>query len=270
MPWIGISVDIIGYARRFLGSVQPEPLGPPRSLSYLEDTTAPDGGVTFTWQPPTSFGQAGPHATHRYGYQVRVGAVGSTLMPWSMAPGVARLNTNTVRVAWARAGVAELMEFRVFAYDANDVQSPELLSPILREGDVQYPPPTSLSFTQPPGEFAVVTAAWQPPAQAGIVALSGYRWRYRSRGPQDGPYSSQPRMGWTVPTDVGATVLSAGFQPWLDSDQTEMMEFQVAALYMDGGVSRWLDSGGVIMEGTIPAPPSTGGRFAGRFSGRFG
>ena len=264
--FIGISVNIYGLFRRFVGNITPEPLGPPRLLTYLEDTTAPDGGVSFSWQPPTSFGQAGPSATNRFGYQVRVGMVGGTLSPWT---GTARLNTNTVRIAWTQASMPEMMEFRVAAFDANGVASAWLTSPVLREGDVQYPPPTGLSFTQVPGEFTPVTATWMAPARAGIVALSGYRWRYRSRGPGESPYSARPRMGWTTPTDVGATVLSAEFSPWLDSDTTEMMEFQVAALYTDGGVSRWLDSGGVITEGTIPAPPSTGGRFAGRFSGRF-
>ena len=271
MSWIGVGITILDWGRRAFGMVTPEPLGPPRMLTYLEDTTAPDGGVTFTWQPPSSFGQAGPHATARYGYQVRVGAVGGTLMPWSMAPGVARLNTNTVRIGWAQAGTAELMEFRVFAYDANDVQSPELLSPVLRESEVMYPPPRRLRFTEAPlaqNPRQVVSASWLAPEQLGIAALSGYDWQFRSRGPRDGPYRG-PRMGYS--TLARTTGLTVDFTPWLDDDAPdEQMEFRVQAVYADGGRSVFLDSGGVVVEGTILPPAATGGRFAGRWSGRFG
>ena len=270
MPWIGIGISINWWARRALGMVTPEPLGPPRLLTYVEDTTAPDGGVSFTWQPPTSYGQAGPHPTARFGYQVRVGAVGGTLMPWSMAPGVARLNTNTVRVGWAQAGTAELMEFRVFAYDANDVQSPALTSPILRESEVMYPPPRMLRFTQAPASqnpTGLVVATWLAPEQQGIAALSGYDYQFRSRGPRDGPYRA-PRFGWSNLARV--TTLTATFQPWLDDGASdEQMEFRCRSVYADGGVSVWLDSGGVIVEGTIQPPVGTGGRFGGRWSGRY-
>ena len=264
---INLGITIYGLFRRFVGSIQPEPLGPPRQLSYLEDTTAPDGGVSFTWQPPTSFGQAGPSATNRYGYQVRVGMVGGTLSPWT---GTARLNTNTVRVAWTQATMPEMMEFRVAAFDANGVASAWLTSPVLRESEVMYPPPRRLRFTQAPlsqNPTGLVVATWLAPEQQGIAALSGYDYQFRSRGPRDGPYRA-PRFGWSNLARV--TGLMATFQPWLDDGASdEQMEFRVQAVYADGGRSLFLDSGGVIVEGTIPAPPSAGGRFAGRFGGRF-
>ena len=261
MPWVGIGISINWWVRRAFGMITPEPLGSPRNLAYSEDATA----VTFTWDPPTSFGQAGPSATNRFGYRIRTGIMGGTLSPWT---GVARLNVGTVAINWTSSTQIEIIQIEVFAYDGNDVQSAGTRSPVLTETTISYPPPRTLSFIQRRGNaFAPVVANWLAPERAGIVPLSGYSYRYRSKATVDS--WPQVRMGYTVPSAT-QTALTAVFYPWLDDDNIEEFQFQVRAVYSDGGLSRWLDSGGVIMEGTVPLEPLMGGRFAGRFSGRFG
>lgn len=140
MSWvlqIGIDVDCVGFAVE--GHSGNQPLSAPRRLRYTEDDNAPDGGVTFDWLQPASWGSTGPHGTNRYEYSTRDTVVGGAAIesrPWS---GGTLYNSNSVRIAWARLANAEILQFRVRAIAAGGHQSDWVESPALTEDAVNPP-----------------------------------------------------------------------------------------------------------------------------------
>ena len=131
---IGIGIRLAGQA--IVGAGGGAALGAPRSLAYTEDTNAPDGGVTFSWSAPASWGPTGPHATNRYQYEIRdttVGGADISTRPWS---GGTLLNSQSVRIAFARLANAEILQFRVRAIASGGHVSGWTTSPALTEDAV--------------------------------------------------------------------------------------------------------------------------------------
>ena len=131
---IGIAIRLAGQAVISAGGAAG--LSAPRNLRYTEDTNAPDGGVTFSWTAPASWGPTGPHATNRYQYEIRdttVGGAEIATRPWS---GGTLYNSESVRIAWARLANAEILQFRVRAIAVGGHLSDWITSPALTEDAV--------------------------------------------------------------------------------------------------------------------------------------
>lgn len=120
------------------------PLGAPRDLRWEQD----DKGITFTWQPPVSFGEHGP-ASLRYGYQFRFNTAGrADARDWA---GEARQDENTENFAWVtQADGDESVQLQVRAWDADGNASAWTTSRVIMERQTGPAPsgPFSREFSE--------------------------------------------------------------------------------------------------------------------------